>query len=346
MRIIDLTSWPLSLIFLLFILASLVILAAGTRITYYADRLADVTGLGEAVFGAIMLGAATSLPGIVTSVLTAHWGYPQLSVSNALGGIAAQTAFLAIADMTYRQANLEHAAASLENLMQAVLLMTLLAVPLLAMSSPEIAVWGIHPASIVLLMAYFFGQRLVAKARSTPLWKPQQTRETQLDEPVVENISQSQTGRLWIAFAILALVLAIAGFTVAQTGIALANRTALSETVVGALLTAIATSLPELVTAIAAVQRGALTLAVGGIIGGNSFDVLFVAGADLFYREGSIYHAISQQQAFFIALAILLTGILLLGLLRREKSGMGNIGFESILVLVCYLSSVVVLVFV
>ena len=36
-----------------------------------------------------------------------------LAMSNAVGGIAVQTLFLAIADVAYRRANLEHAAASL-----------------------------------------------------------------------------------------------------------------------------------------------------------------------------------------------------------------------------------------
>ncbi|MEE4376593.1 MAG: sodium:calcium antiporter [Candidatus Competibacteraceae bacterium] len=345
MRLIDFTNWPIAAIVVIFVIATIVIFLAGTRITYYADRLADVTGLGEAMFGAVMLGAATSLPGIVTSVWTAHLGYPQLSVSNAVGGIAVQTAFLAIADMTYRHANLEHAAASLENLIQAVLLTTLLTIPLLAMTSPEFSLWGVHPASVLLLSAYFFGQRLVATARTAPLWKPKETGETQLDKPEVDHTSRSQIGRLWLGFSVLALLLAVAGFTVAQTGIVLANRTALSETVVGTLLTAVATSLPELVTTIAAVRRGALTLAVGGIIGGNSFDVLFIAAADFFYTEGSIYHAISQQQVFIIVLTMLLTGILLLGLLRREKSGVGNIGFESVLILTLYLGGVLVLMY-
>lgn len=39
----------------------------------------------------------------------------------------------------------------------------------------------------------------------------------------------------------------------------------------------------------AAVRRGALTLAVGDILGGNCFDVLFISGSDVAYREGSIY---------------------------------------------------------
>jgi len=85
-----------------------------------------------------------------------------------------------------------------------------------------------------------------------------------------------------------------------------------------------------------AVRVGALTLAVGDIIGGNSFDVLFIAVADVAYRRGSIYHAIEGQQLFLIAVATLLSAVLLLGMLHRERSGIANIGFESFLVLVVY----------
>jgi cation:H+ antiporter len=344
MNLLDLTGWPLWTIVVAFAAATLAIAVAGTRMTRVADRLADLTGLGEAIFGAVLLGGSTSLPGIITSVVTAYEGHAELAVSNAIGGIAVQTTFLAVADMAYHKANLEHAAASVENLIQGALLSTLLAIPLLAMAGPAVSVWGIQPASVGLLAAYGFGLRLVAQARSTPLWLPRETAETETDQPDEDEGQAALTG-LWVRFGGLAFIVATAGFFVAQTGIALAGRTGLSETVVGAFLTAVSTSLPELVTSVAAVRRGALTLAVGGVIGGNSFDVLFVAFADASYREGSIYHAMTEQQVFIIALTLLLTGILLLGLLRREKSGIMGIGFESFLVLLLYAGAFLLLFF-
>ncbi|MEL6912790.1 MAG: sodium:calcium antiporter, partial [Cyanobacteria bacterium J06598_4] len=76
----------------IFIVAAFVIAIVGIKMTKIADRLADRTGLGEAVVGALFLGGSTSLPGIVTSVTTAAGGHAELAISNALGGIAAQTA--------------------------------------------------------------------------------------------------------------------------------------------------------------------------------------------------------------------------------------------------------------
>lgn len=319
--------------------ASLVIGWSGVRLATAADKLADRTGLGEAIVGAVLLGASTSLAGIVASVAAAAKGHPELAVSNALGGIAAQTAFLALADIAYRKANLEHAAASPENLIQGTLLVTLLTIPLLAIASPEVTGFGIHPASLLLIAAYFMGLRLLSQTRSMPMWHPRSTPETRPDKPARPQAGDPSLVGLWFRFTALGFVVAAAGYIVARAAISIASHTGLSETVVGALLTAVATSLPELVTSVAAVRAGALTLAVGGIMGGNTFDVLFLSFSDFAYRGGSIYHAISERQVFFMALTMLLTGILLLGLLRREKHGIANIGFESFLVLVLYLAA-------
>ena len=342
---IDFSSFSLTIIFVIFFAAAVVIALVGTRLTKVADLLADKTGLGEALVGAVMLGAATSLSGIVTSVTAAAGGSPELAISNALGGVAAQTAFLAVADMSYRNINLEHAAASVANLMQGTLLVTLLAVPLMALASPDINLFGIHPASIILIAAYLFGIRLISQAENQPTWDPYDTPETKEDDPdeSEEEAEQTSLTRLWVSFLALSALLGVAGYVVAQTGVQIAAQTGISETIVGGFLTAIATSLPELVTTIAAVRRGALTLAVGGVIGGNAFDTLFVAFSDFAYRDGSIYHAITDQQVFIVALTILLTGILLLGLLRREKQGIGNIGFESFLTLALYVGAFVLL---
>ncbi|MGF1471810.1 MAG: sodium:calcium antiporter [Rubrobacteraceae bacterium] len=338
----DLSGASLTLSLGLFVAAAVVIAFAGTRLTSVADTLADRTGLGEALVGALLLGGATSLSGIVTSVTAAADGNPELAISNAVGGIAAQTMFLAVADAVYRRANLEHAAASPANLAQGTLLVTLLAIPLMAYSGPQISLWSIHLATPVMIAAYIFGIRIVSQTQTEPMWGATQTPETQNEED--QDSEDAETGNLtlgglWVRFVLFGATIGVAGWVVAKTGINIAAQTGLTETFVGGVLTAVATSLPELVTSIAAVRRGALTLAVGGIIGGNAFDTIFIAFSDVAYRGGSIYHAVTERQVFLIALTVLLTGLLLLGLLRRQKYGIANIGFESFLVMILYLGS-------
>ena len=323
----------------LFLVAAVVIAGAGTQLTKIADCIADKTGWGEAVVGAVILGGSTSLPGVITSVSSAYQGYAELAVSNAVGGIAVQTVFLAVADMAYQKANLEHAAASIANLLQGTLLITLLALPMVAYAGPDISGFGIHPATALLIGGYCFGIRLVAQARKERMWMPKETERTVVDEPDALE-SELKLRSLLVRFIALALLTGGAGYMIAESGVAIATQTGLSESLIGTLFTAVATSLPELVTTVAAVRSGALALAVGGIIGGNCFDVLVIACSDIAYRTGSIYRAISERQIFIMGLTILMTGVLLLGLLKREKYGFAKIGFEGLLILLLYISGV------
>ena len=327
----------------LFAFCTLVIGIVGTRLTRTVDELADRTGLGEAIAGAVLLGMVTSLSGIMVSVSAAWGGRPELAMSNALGGIAAQTLFLTAADVAHRRANLEHAAASIGNIMQGTLLLCLLTLLLIGRFSPEITIWHVHPITPLLFIAYLYGLRIVSKAQSDPMWNPARTRETLIDEPDEANQQRSLPGMI-VAFLLMGLGIGIAGWLLERSATVIAEETGISQAAVGVLLTSVATSLPELVTTVAAVRRGALTLAVAGSIGGNAFDTLFAAVADVAYREGSIYHAIPDAVSLWVALSLLMTGVLLAGLIRREEQGPGRIGFESVTIIACYIAGVAMLV--
>nr|WP_299245563.1 sodium:calcium antiporter [uncultured Halomonas sp.] len=339
-----LNDMPLSLAIGLFVAFAAVIGVVGTRLAHIVDDLADRTGLGEAIAGAVLMGMATSLSGIVLSVSAALRDQPELAMSNALGGIAVQTLFLTAADIAYKRANLEHAAASIGNLMQGTLLLCMLSLLLIGRFSPEVTFWNVHPITPLLFIGYVYGLRLVGKAQANPMWRPSRTRETKVDEPDEQALQQSLIS-LWLLFALLAAVLGISGFVLERSASVIAQESGLSQAAVGVLLTSVATSLPELVTTIAAVRRGALTLAVAGIIGGNAFDTLFAAASDIAYRGGSIYHVVPDSVSLWIALSLLMTGVLIMGLIRREEQGPGRIGFESVAIIACYIAGVVMVLF-
>jgi cation:H+ antiporter len=328
----------------LFIVFAAAIGVVGTRLAHVVDDLADRTGLGEAVAGAVLMGMATSLSGIVLSVSAALRDQPELAMSNALGGIAVQTLFLTAADIAHKRANLEHAAASIGNLMQGTLLLCLLSLLLIGRFSPEVTFWQVHPITPLLFIGYVFGLRLVGKAQANPMWRPKRTRETKLDEPD-ETALQQPLSMLWLLFILLAAVLGVSGFVLERSASVIAQETGLSQAAVGVLLTSVATSLPELVTTVAAVKRGALTLAVAGIIGGNAFDTLFAAASDIAYRGGSIYHQVPDSVLLWVALSLLMTGVLIMGLVRREEQGPARIGFESVAIVGCYAVGVIIVLF-
>lgn len=325
-----------------FSIAAVVIAVAGTFMSRVADELADRTGLGEAVVGTLLLAGATSLPDFAATLSAAMDDRPELAMSNVMGSMAVNLAFLGIADMVYRKANLEHAAASTANLTQTALLIALLVIPLIAMTTPPVSFWGIHPATPLIIAGYLFGLHLIRRAHERPMWFPRRTPQTIRDTPAPGN-HRGGAGPLWLKFGGLSAVTGASGWVLMETAKAIADRTGLSDNVAGGLFTAVATSSPELVTTIAAVRLGALTLAVSNIVGTNCFNTLVIAAADLGYTPGSIYHDISPFQIMWGLVTIFMAAILLLGLVQRETTGIARIGFESTLILAIYLITLLIL---
>jgi cation:H+ antiporter len=340
--VLGLSGWPLWAIVGVFGLAASLTVIGAIRLSALGDRLADRTGWGEALFGAVLFGAITSLSGIIMTATAAADGRPGLAYSNAVGGIAAQTAALAVADLFLRRVNLEHAAASLSNIFFGTLLVGLLVSAVLVGFTPARTVLAVHPGSVGLIALYLFGLKLAKEVGASPYWTPEKTPETRVDEPQPESARErkQKTSSLLLQFLGIGAVVAVAGWAVATSAGEIGDRTQLSETLVGGVLMGVVNGLPEAITAAAAVKRGALTLAVAAVLGGNAFDVLNLVVGDLFFRGGSLYHAATPDQVFLTLASTLMTVVILLGLLRRQKRGFANIGFESLLVLVLYSGAV------
>jgi cation:H+ antiporter len=339
----DPNQWPLSLVVAAFACVACVIAFVGVRMTHAARDLAHDTRLGEALMGALFIGASTSLSGITTSAVAASAGQAELAVSNGLGGIAAQTAFLAVADVAHRRANLEHAAASAENLFMAAFVMTLLAMHGLALATPRLTVLWVHPATVAIPCVYVYGVRLLARTHEMPMWQPRRTTDTSREPSNASRRGRKHLPGLWLRFAAFAAIVTVAGWALAVLAVPLGEKTGISNSLVGGVFTAVSTSIPELVVAVTAVRMGALNLAVGDIIGGNAFDTLFISVSDLAYRDGSIYAAVSSEEAFWLANSLVMTGVLLMGLVYRERRGPANIGVESVALFALYLGGLALL---
>ncbi len=337
-----LSGLSLPLLFAAFAAAGTAVVLASIRATALADVIADRTRLGEAMAGGLVLGAATSLAGVTVSVDAALGGDASYAFSNAVGGIAAQTLFLAIADLLHRRANLEHAAAEPANLFQAVMLIILLSLPLCAVAGPDLSYMGVHPISVALFLAYLYGVKLSSTVKEDPMWRPVRTPETRQDVPEDDTEPQKSVRGPALRFVSLVAVMGAGGWVISQAGGQFIERFSLSSSLVGSLITAVVTSLPEFVTTLVAVRRGALQLAVGGIIGGNTFDTLFLVAGDVAFREGSIYHAIEPDDIYWLGTGLLMTAVLLAGLILRQREGPGRIGIESVLMMGIYLAALAV----
>ncbi|HUF76404.1 MAG TPA: hypothetical protein VMM35_09000, partial [Longimicrobiales bacterium] len=107
----------------------------------------------------------------------------------------------------------------------------------------------------------------------------------------------------------------LAAHVVVTEGVALADSWGISQTLVGALLIALGTSLPELALSIGAMREGHTNLSVGNVIGSNIFDLLIPVGV------AALIHPLvvdPTTTGFDLPAVALATGALLFFLSRKR----------------------------
>lgn len=328
----------------IFVVAAVAVWISGTALSRHADAIAHATGLGHAFTGMLLLGAATSLPELATTVGASIQGYPSLAGTNLLGSIAMQLAVLAFVDgLALRGRALTHFSATPAFLMQGVMLSLLLALTAAAIAVGEIWMFGpIGFWSVLLAGCYVLALRVMYRYEHAGRWEPAGElgdEEGTVAEMARERRSQageSDVPRLALKFSVAALVVLVSGYLVASSGARLTRLTGLDETLVGATLVAIATSLPEVSTTWSAVRIGSYALAVGNILGTNAFNLALFLPADAFYVDGTIMGALDGRSVFLAALAIVLTCIYLWGVLERRDRTVLGFGIDSAAVLIVY----------
>jgi cation:H+ antiporter len=125
---------------------------------------------------------------------------------------------------------------------------------------------------------------------------------------------------LSLQFLTLAAVVAGAGTALAWAADAIANATGLGRLLVGSILLAAATSLPELTIDIAAVRAGHTDLAAGDLLGSSLMNLLILAGIDLARRNGRrMLSREAASHALSATLSIALTGLAAAAILTAGK---------------------------
>jgi cation:H+ antiporter len=150
---------------------------------------------------------------------------------------------------------------------------------------------------------------------------------------------------LWLLFAGVSLVVLVGGWFATQSADVLAHQTGLGSAFLGATLLALATSLPELSTTIAASRNGRYSMAISNIFGSNAVDVSLLFLAELLYRGGTIIAHGGESVVFVAAIGAIMTSIYLWGLMERENRTVLGIGWDSAAVLLVYLGGMAVLYF-
>lgn len=314
-----------------FALAAAVIVVAGTFLTKYGDALGERTGLGRTLAGVVLLASATSLPELSVDCNLARLGAVDTAVGDLLGSSLFNLLILAGLDLAHRAPKRMLSSIAAAHALSAAMSMALTAVCLLAILNPmPRTLLGIGPGPLLLGICYLLGLRLV-------YYDQQYERRTNpthaFDEQDYPSLRTAAIG-----FGLAALVILLAAPRLAAAADGLADATGLGGTFIGTTLVAFSTSLPELVTTYAAVRAGAFDLAVGNILGSNSFNMVILLPVDAFY-EGSLLAAASRSHATTAACAILVTAVATLGILYRMEKRYWIVEPDALLVIGMVLAS-------
>lgn len=326
---------PPLLIWSQFFLCVVLIGWAGVRLIRYGDAIASLTGLSRSWVGLILIATVTSLPELVTglSAVTVA-SAPDLAVGDALGSCVFNLAILALMDVFYRK-NALYAVASRKHLLSAgfgvVLSATAALVLLLSTQGVMPSIGHVSGGSLVILTLYALAMRtLYLTEHRDP---PAAQALGQTSPPTGLSIRAAVTG-----YALAAVVIVGSGIWLPLIGVELARLMGWSNSFVGTLLVALATSVPELATTWGAIRVGAIDMAVANLLGSNLFDVLILAMDDLAYRPGSLYAAVSPIHAVSAMSACLMSGAVVIALAYRPVSRVWHIGsWASMALLALYL---------
>jgi cation:H+ antiporter len=139
-------------------------------------------------------------------------------------------------------------------------------------------------------------------------------------------------------FAVMSAIIIGAGVLLAKSGDRIADVTGLGGLLIGMVLVAAATSLPEIAVAVSAVvTEDSPDLAIGNLFGSNMANMALLAMVDLLWR-GKVWQHVGTGHARTAAVGISLTAIAVLAVLQPIGPAIGWVGIESIIIFIGFIS--------
>jgi cation:H+ antiporter len=238
-----------------------VLLVSGDALVRGAVNLALRLGIPALVVGLTVVAFGTSAPELVVSVNAARAGQAGIAVGNVVGsnivnillilGLPLFIATLRASEIDTRRSYV-------------VMLIATIGFAALAFTGP---------------LTWWHGLILLG-ALALKLWDNYRVAMAHRQAGADVDSADPSIGWAGIILFILAglLGLAIGARLLVDSAVNIATAWGVSETVIGLTLVAIGTAMPELVTAIIAALRGHTGVAMGNVIGSNTFNILGILG--------------------------------------------------------------------
>ncbi|MGA1634552.1 MAG: calcium/sodium antiporter [Gemmobacter sp.] len=301
-------------------LLDLVMVAAGLAILVFSGdvlvkgsvNLALRLGIPALVVGLTVVAFGTSAPELIVSVKAALDGQAGIALGNVVGSNVVNV--LLILGLPVLFTTIHSAAIDTR---RSFVVMIGASVLFIALCFAGPLTWW-HGLVLLAALALMIGDNLrIARAHRAAA------------EPDLDGVQPGMGLGKQIAFIVAGIIgLGIGADLLVDGAVSIARVIGVSETVIGLTLVAIGTSLPELVTSIIAAVRRQADVALGNVIGSNTFNLLAIIGAASLFGDMEVpAQLLSFDLWFMLAVSLLLVPFVWL---KRDMGRLTGIGFVGV----------------
>jgi cation:H+ antiporter len=323
-----------------FAACALLVGLAGPVLSRCGDVIANKTGLSGSWIGIILLATVTSLPELITGVTAVTVAQvPNIAVGDVLGSCVFNLAILVILDFLHRGESVYQRAHQGHILSAGFGIVLIGFVGLNLLISNQGLAYAIGHMGLytpIILALYALSVRSV--------FTYERREREQFAEKTADRYPEMNLRTATMRFATASAVVVGAGVWLPFVGADLADAMQWNRSFMGTLFVAGVTSLPEVVVTIAALRIGALDMAIANLLGSNLFNILILAVDDMLYVEGPLLAKVAPAHAVSSASAVIMTGIVVVGLLYRPAARLfRTVGWVSFGLFIVYLLNTYVL---
>ncbi len=232
----------------------------GDQFVDAAARLAEASGIPRFIVGATLVSLCTTAPELTVSMLATLRGSVDLAVGNAVGSVLCNTGLILGISALLAPAVFHACEAKRKGG-----LLIAVTVLLAAFSVDGVLETGEALGLLAALFAF-----LAMNLQSAAQERSQAGRR---------RFVPGEGGRTLVRFLLGGAAVILGAKLMVDHGVVLARLLGVPESVIGLTLVALGTSLPELMTALAAIRKGEGALSAGNIVGANLIDLALVLPA-------------------------------------------------------------------
>jgi len=313
--------------FLLFFISAVLVIISGIKLSEYGDVIALKTKLGHSFVGITMLALFTSLPELISSIgAVTIVDAPDLAFGNVYGSNVFNIFVIFILDLVFRRGSF-FKDVSMSNTISGVYGLLIMVVTFTGFVIGFPVIGWVSLLSILTIFVFFISLYNAYKSSAIELL------------PEEGSVSDISLNKALYMFLLNATIIVFAGLLLSKSADQVAIITGLGQSVVGALLLALVTSLPELASCYGAVKVGATNMAIGNLFGSNVFNMFIIPVVDIFYFKGSVFQFVEPAHLFTGLIACIMALIALLGIKQDKfsKFRVGHLSVYSVYILAVYI---------